>query len=137
MATFLTQQAGKEFLDFKMGSVYTAPGDSELVLYTVPPTKVGTDGTELAGGGYDAPLITVGAAVNGTSGRTAQITNTNGLLFSDMPVDFADITGFGLRTPGASSPWLVNDSWTPTDTAKLAGESLFIPAGALTVFSTN
>lgn len=133
MAVFLTRQAGKEFLDLKMRGVYATPGDSELVLYTTPPTEAGDDGTEISP--YTPPSITVGAAVNGTTGRTAQNTNTNGLLVADMPVDFDQINGYGYRTIGEDDPWLVNDSWTPTDTSKVAGDNLYIPPGGLTTFT--
>ena len=136
MATFLTEDCTKAVLDAKMNGVYMLEGGSELVLFTAPPTKVGTDGTEVAGGDYARVTIPVGSAVAGSAGRTGQNVSTGGLLFSNMPVDNTDVVGYGYADTITHDIWFVNDSWTPAATFGI-GDDYLIPAAALVTFGIN
>src|SRR5262245_12089692 len=136
MADFITQDETKRYLDSRTNSVYYAPGDSELVLFTTPPTKVGTDGTEVAGGGYTRPTVSFATAVNGSSGRTGQTSNDAGVTITNMPVASTAILGYGLADTATNEIWFVNDTWTPTNAFAIGG-NFHIEPGELVLFGEN
>ena len=136
MASFLTQAETKRYLDSRCNSVYYAPGDSEVVFFTVPPTKVGSDGTELTGGGYARVVVSFGAAVNGSAGRTGQVSNDAAFTILNMPVASTAVVGYALADSVTHEIWFVNDSWTPT-AAFAAGGNMAVGVGALVLFGSN
>ena len=136
MASFITQAETKRYLDSRTNSVYYAPGDSEIVFFTTPPTKVGTDGTELTGGGYARVTVGFGTAVNGSAGRTGQTSNDVGFTVTNMPVASTSVVGYALADSVTHEIWFVNDSWTPTN-AFAVGGNMNVAAGALVLFGNN
>ena len=134
MATFVTQSVGKSLLDAIMGAgSYVGPSSVKVALFTVAPTEVAGTGTELTGGGYARALLSSSAAVNGSSGRTAQRTSSAALLFTNMPVASTAVVGIALCSGDDDSVLMVNDSWTPGATFAV-GDNYTIPSALLTGF---
>lgn len=136
MASFLTEAFTIDVLNSKTNSIGYAAGDSELVLFTDPPTKAGTDGVEVVGGGYARQIVQFGTATAGSAGRTGQVVNEASVLISNMPVASADVVGYALADAVTHEIWFVNDSWTPTETFAVGG-NFSAPVGALVLYGNN
>lgn len=121
MATFATTSHGKEQLDLLSGHT------TALAIYTTPPTKAG-GGTEV-----QRVLFSLGASVDGTSGRTAQRTAVN-VLFLSLPVVGTSLLGLAIVDDDTDEILVVKDDWTPVNTYAI-GDNMLVDA--LTVFTKN
>ena len=134
MASFLTEEETILYLNSRTNSIAYDAGTSEVVFFTVPPTKAGTDGTELAGGGYERVLVSFGTATAGSSGRTGQVANDAAFAIENMPVASIDVVGYALAVGETGRIWFVKDDWTPTEEFAVGG-TMNVPAGALVLYS--
>lgn len=124
MASFLTPAETKRYLDSRTNSIYYEPGNSELVIFTVPPTitdETGSDGTEVTGGGYTRVVVDFGPAATGSAGRTGQVANAASITIADMPVDSTLIQGYALADAATHEIWYVNDGWVPSTPFDVGG----------------
>ena len=126
---FLTEAETIRYLDERTAG-------SELVLFTDPPTKVGTDGTEVVGGGYLRPAVPFAPATAGTFGQTGRVANDSGVTIPNMPVASTAVQGFGLADAATDEIWYVDPDWTPTKPFA-AGEDFHADAGALVLYGEN
>jgi hypothetical protein len=137
VAQYVSQYAGKILLDAVWRNVFfTPPTQLYVAIYSVAPTEAG-GGTEFTGGGYARQPVTVGAAVNGTTGRVAQTSSSADLFFLNMPLASTSavaVAAWDAATGG--NLWWVNDSWTPPN-AWTAGQNVRVPAASLTAFFTK
>ena len=133
MASWLTQAESKRYIDSRTRSVYYEPGESELVLFTTPPTmadETASDGVEVA---VTRPTLEFAAATVGTAGLTGLAVTNAAVSIASMPVADTDIHGYGFADVVTHEIWFVNDSWTPTETFAVGG-TFFAAAGELTIF---
>ena len=117
------------------GTVPAASGPLSLVLFTTAPTPAGaaTDGVEVAGGGYTPESVTFEAPVVATGARIMKSSNTNSIVFLNMPVASTAVVGWGLFDSTLGELVHVNDSWTPAASFAI-GDNFLINAGELTLY---
>ena len=136
MASFLTEEETILYLNSRTNSIAYDAGTSEVVFFTVPPTKAGDDGTELAGGGYARVIVPFGTATAGSSGRTGQVANDAAISIENMPVAWDDVVGWALAVGETGRIWFVNDSWTPDEEFAVGG-TMNVAAGSLVIYGTS
>jgi hypothetical protein len=121
--------AGAEaFLNAFTGQAAFDMDDLDVLIFTTPPTELGTDGVEVTGGSYARQPLMPSAAAPGSTGRVAQTVSTTNLLFAGMPVASTDVEGLGLARRSDGVIVAVNDTWTPTDPFDIGG-NLYIAPG--------
>ena len=133
MASWLTQAESKRYIDSRTRSVYYEPGESELVLFTTPPTmadETGSDGAEVA---VTRPGLSFAAATDGTAGLTGLAVTNAAVSIASMPVASTDVHGYGFADVVTHEVWFVNDSWVPTE-AFAVGGTFHAAAGELSIF---
>lgn len=108
------------------GVPYTAPVTIYLALYTVSPTDVGTDGTEVVGGGYVRQPV---AWVFGTGGA-GKVSNNADVGFTNMPV--STVVAAVLMDAVTGGNMLDYASAGPLTTT--SGETVTIAAAALNFY---
>lgn len=134
MAMYLSQKWGKRVLDCLVGGIaLTPPAYVTARMFTVAPDETG-GGTEVTGGGYVAPIVVPGTAVNGTAGLVAKILNAATVDFYDMPVASTSVVACALYDDEGDPVW-INDAWTPPTWA--IGANPQVPIGSLTAGLTK
>ena len=120
----LSDIAENRLLDHVNGTTSWSPTlPLKLALVTTPSSE-SASGSEVSGGGYARQTITFAAAVAGAASNAAVITFTN------MPA--ATLVGFVIYDSSASP---VRIWYGPNNNQRTtyAGDTYFVPAGALTV----
>lgn len=121
----LSNYAENELLDHVLGvGSYTSPTNVYLALFLNDPTDAGT-GTEVNGNGYARQELTMGAASNGTSSNTAQVT------FTASGGSFGTVTHVGIYDASTSGNLLFHTALTSSKTIG-DGETLSFQIGAIT-----
>ena len=133
MAEFLTRAGTDMVINAFIGEAAFELDDADVVIFTEPPTELGTDGVEVDGGSYTRQPYVGTPSGPGTAGQTGKTVSTNGMLFPAMPVASADIEGIGLARRSDGVIFAVNDTWTPTEPFDIGG-NLFIGAGDFAFF---
>ena len=116
----------RKLLDHTLGTTaYTHPSQTYLALHTADPTDAGS-GAEVSGGSYARQACAFDAA-HATNGNTA---NTDAESFTVMPA--CTVTHIGIWDAASSGNLLFH---TAVDTSKavLAGDTISVAAGAITI----
>ncbi len=137
MADFWTEKYSMLLLDHAFRSeMWMPPTTIELALFLDPPTKAGSDGVEVSGGGYARAVMTFSPPEPGVVGRTAQILTNSDMLFREMPVPSTALLGYAACDGDTGDVMWVNDSWTP-GVEFIVGQNLLVPRASLTYFTSN
>lgn len=111
------------------GISYSSPASVYAALYTVAPTDVGTDGTEVSGGAYVRQQAIFGAP--GTPAPN-QVTNNADITFPIATADWGTIVAFSLMDAPSGGNMLYHASLTASRTI-LTGDQFRFPTGQLIV----
>lgn len=108
-----------------MSVAYTDPTNVYMGLYTLLPTDLGTDGTEVTGGSYARQVITFAAGAD-----LGTVSNSVALAITNMPA--CTVVGLGIFDAVTAGNCLVYGPLATTRTL-VAGETLTLDIDNLTV----